>query len=124
MNRAPRKLLLLAAELVALQAKARELGLFTNDRELLECPHCGLLENVSFDNHLFTCRPESLNDDTGLRFVAVSGGRFRCPSCGAEVRGASPTARPPKKTKQTNRSKLRPRRGSSLGKPSRSCKSP
>jgi len=49
MNRGAHKLLLLAAGLVDLQAKARKLGLFTNDRELLECHSCGLLETEYFD---------------------------------------------------------------------------
>ena len=62
------KLHALAAEVVALQAKARELGVFANDRGLLECPHCGLLENVACAGRLFTCRPESLAEDTGLDY--------------------------------------------------------
>lgn len=80
------KLHALAAEVVALQAKARELGVFANDRGLLECPHCGLLENVACGGRLFTCRPESLAEDTGLRFKELRQGRFRCPSCGSIVR--------------------------------------
>jgi uncharacterized C2H2 Zn-finger protein len=75
----------LATEIAALQAKARALGLFANDRELLECPVCGLMENVACGGRLFTCRPESLDDDTGLRFVALAGNHFQCPSCGATV---------------------------------------
>lgn len=75
----------LASRIVALQAKARALGLFAHDRDLLECPDCGLLENVACGGQLFTCRPESLNDDTGLRFEEISDDRFRCPACGAMV---------------------------------------
>jgi len=40
MNRGMGKLHALAAEVVALQAKARELGVFAKDRALLDCPHC------------------------------------------------------------------------------------
>lgn len=79
----------LVAEMAALQAKARALGLFANDRELLECPNCGLMENVSCSGRLFTCRPESLDDDTGLRFEELCGDRVRCPACGATVREAT-----------------------------------
>jgi hypothetical protein len=79
----------LAAEVARLQAKARELGLFANDRELLECPGCRLMENVASDGRLFTCRWEALEDDTGLRFTELSRNRFRCPACGAEVRAAA-----------------------------------
>lgn len=86
MNRAMREFCALAEELVALEAKARKLGLFINDRELLECPHCGLVEDVSFEGRLFTCWPKNPNDDTGLRFVPSSNRRFRCPSCGAIIR--------------------------------------
>ncbi len=76
----------LVAEAAALEAKARALGLFANDRELLECPSCGLMENIACGGRLFTCRPESLDDATGLRFEELGGDRFRCPACGATVR--------------------------------------
>ncbi len=33
----------LAAEIVALQKQMIALGMFANDRELLECPRCGLM---------------------------------------------------------------------------------
>jgi hypothetical protein len=73
--------------LEALRAQARALGIFTNDRELLTCPRCGLMENVLFDGRLITCREEDLEQDTGLRFTetAEESGRFTCPACGAEV---------------------------------------
>ncbi len=104
MNRGMGKLHALAAEVVALQAKARELGVFANDRELLECQNCGLLENVACGGRLFTCRPESLDDDTGLRFVALSRDRFRCPACGATIREAGSAACVAKKTQRGKRS--------------------
>jgi hypothetical protein len=58
----------LASRIVTLQAKARALGLFIHDRDLLECPKCGLLEDVTFTGQLITCRPHSLGHDTGLHF--------------------------------------------------------
>lgn len=89
MNRNLAKIRALATEIAALQAKAKALGLFANDRELLERPSCGLMENVAAaGGGLFTCRPESLDEDTGLRFEELSRDRFRCPSCGATVREA------------------------------------
>ena len=87
------KLRALATEITALQAKARALGLFANDRELLECTNCGLMENVAAaGGGLFTCRPESLDEDTGLRFKELSRNRFRCPACGATVRESDSSA--------------------------------
>lgn len=77
----------LATRIVALQKQARALGMFANDRELLECPDCGLMENVAAaGGGLFTCRAESLDEDTGLRFEELSRDHFRCPACGATVR--------------------------------------
>lgn len=85
---------MLAAELVALQAKARALGLFANDRELLECPQCGLQEDVMFSGLLITSYPDSAGEDTGLRFKEMSRDRFRCPACGATVREPEQTETP------------------------------
>jgi predicted RNA-binding Zn-ribbon protein involved in translation (DUF1610 family) len=75
------------SQLEDIRAKARALGVFTGDRELLACPRCGLLEDVLVDGRLITCRDESLGEDTGLRFVEAEGtsGRFMCPACGSEV---------------------------------------
>jgi hypothetical protein len=95
MNRGMTKLRALATEIAALQAQARALGLFANDRELLKCPGCGLMENVAAGGGgLFTCRPESLDEDTGLRFEELSRNRFRCPACGATVREEDSTCAP------------------------------
>ena len=73
----------LAAELTGLKAKAKALGVFTDDRELLTCPRCGLAEDVTCDGLLITCAPSALGKDTGLRFEAVSNNQFRCPACGS-----------------------------------------
>ena len=61
------------------------LGVFTNDRELLECPRCGLLEDVTSTGLLITCRANALDEDTGLRFVPLADNLFRCPSCARRV---------------------------------------
>jgi predicted RNA-binding Zn-ribbon protein involved in translation (DUF1610 family) len=78
----------LAAEAARLQEKARALGMFDDDRELLECPRCGLLEDVTIGGLLVTYHPtpdDAAGHDSGLRFVELSAGRFRCPECGATV---------------------------------------
>ncbi len=107
------KLRALATEITALQAKARTLGLFANDRELLECTNCGLMENVAAaGGGLFTCRPESIDEDTRLRFDELPRDRFRCPACGAMIREAGSTACVAKKTTRGKRS-CRARRGPS-----------
>jgi hypothetical protein len=75
----------LARQLTDLQKRAKALGVFTNDRELLECPGCGLLEDVTSTGLLITCRADALGEDTGLRFVQLADNIFRCPSCALRV---------------------------------------
>lgn len=74
--------------LAALQGRAEALGIFTADRELLECPGCGLKEDVDATGRLFTYRGRPGSRDTGLRFTELAGGRFRCPSCDTTLREA------------------------------------
>lgn len=76
----------LAAQVNALQATARELGMFTNERELLTCPACGLTEDVTADALLVTYHQDSASEDTGLRFEELAHSGFRCPSCGSTLR--------------------------------------
>ncbi|MFI5301604.1 MAG: type IV toxin-antitoxin system AbiEi family antitoxin domain-containing protein [Polyangiales bacterium] len=77
----------LARELVDIQRRARALGIFADDRELLTCPNCGLTEDVLIGGRLVTyfgsCGP-----DTGLRFVepTSAGGQYTCPRCGGDAR--------------------------------------
>jgi len=75
----------LASQLTDLQKRAKALGVFTNDRELLECPRCGLLEDVTYSSLLITCRADALGEDTGLRFAQLADNIFRCPSCAQRV---------------------------------------
>jgi hypothetical protein len=75
----------LARQLTELQKRAKALGVFANDRELLECPGCGLLEDVTSTGLLITCRADALGEDTGLRFVQLADNLFRCPSCARRV---------------------------------------
>jgi ribosomal protein S27AE len=75
----------LAAEIVALQKQMRALGMFANERELLECPRCGLMEDVSCEGMLLTCNSADFGTDTGLRFEELTLESYRCPSCGQTV---------------------------------------
>ncbi len=64
--------------------QARALGIFTDDRELLECPSCGLLEDVTAEGLLVTYPKDSKKpEDTGLRFRQLDMLSFQCPACGA-----------------------------------------
>lgn len=75
----------LAAEIMELKTQMKTLGMFTNDRELLECPNCDLAEDVSADGLLFTFHRSGTDSvtDSGLRFEEVGKDMFRCPVCGA-----------------------------------------
>ena len=75
----------LALRIVALQKQIRSLGGFAGDRELLECPKCGLVEDVTFAGQLITYRPPAEGQDTGLRFEELPQDCFRCPACGSMV---------------------------------------
>ena len=92
-TKAYNELRMLAAKMAVLHDKARALGIFVDDRELLACPQCGLVEDVLISGLLVTYHPTSdgaTGDDTGLRFAEMSEGRFRCPECGAIVTEPTP----------------------------------
>ena len=73
-------------ELERVKRQARAIGIFTGDRELLECPSCGLLEDVTADGLLVTYSGRSqCRKDCGLRFSQVDDTSFQCPSCGVNV---------------------------------------
>lgn len=77
----------LVRQLEQVKRQARALGIFTNDRELLACPACGLLEDVTTDGRLVTYpRSDREMKDCGLRFLPVDERTFQCPSCGANVK--------------------------------------
>ena len=79
----------LAAEVKKLQAQMKAAGMFAHDRELVDCPKCGLEEDVTSEGLLITCRHESPGVDTGLRFQPIDDREdwWRCPACGTEFRG-------------------------------------
>jgi predicted RNA-binding Zn-ribbon protein involved in translation (DUF1610 family) len=77
----------LTRQLEQVKAQARALGIFTDDRELLECPNCGLLEDVTAKGLLVTYPKDSVAlKDCGLRFRPVDEARFACPKCGTRIK--------------------------------------
>lgn len=73
----------LIKELARVKKQAAALGIFTNDRELLECSKCGLVEDVLTDGVLVTYHRNSRDsNDSGLRFEEIAVDKFRCPVCG------------------------------------------
>ena len=83
-----KKLFKLANEILRLKEEGKKLGMFTDDRELLECPECGLMEDVDINGRLFTVFKNSLHKDTRLEFKEVRNKKdyFRCPNCGKEIK--------------------------------------
>jgi len=77
----------IARRLGDLETQASALGIFTDDRDLLTCAKCGLMEDVLIDGRLVTYHEECTSEDTGLRFAesAQGIGRFTCPECGSRV---------------------------------------
>ena len=56
-------------DIIRIQKQAKSLGIFVNDRELLECTGCDLVEDVAFDGSLMTYHRDSDDmTDSGLRF--------------------------------------------------------
>ncbi|MDF1755872.1 MAG: hypothetical protein P1U89_23995 [Verrucomicrobiales bacterium] len=80
-------LLALCRELEIVKSRAAELGIFIDDRELLECENCGLFEDVTVSGILITRRDSLAKvSDSGLRFSETTPGVFVCPSCGFKVK--------------------------------------
>ena len=74
-------------ELEQAKQQARVLGIFTDDRELLECPSCELLEDVTSEGLLVTYLKDSADQkDSGLRFRPVGKSCFACPTCGTRIK--------------------------------------
>ena len=78
----------LVRELTKVQERARKLGLFCNDRELLSCSRCGLEEDVTVEAFLIVTNHTNRDADTGIRSSAVDEGKglYRCPGCGKNVK--------------------------------------
>lgn len=73
----------LATQLAAIRAQVQAEDGFLHDRELHQCPTCGLMEDVLFCGKLVTCwRVNTQPVDTGLRFKEVGADQLACPCCG------------------------------------------
>ena len=73
----------LADQLVSIRAQILAQGGFLHDRELHQCPACGLMEDVLFSGKLVTYGHQSTDRvDTGLRFKGVGADQLACPCCG------------------------------------------
>ena len=78
----------LCEQLQKIRQQAEIVGLFIDNRELLDCTHCGLQEDVLIDGRLVTHQANAADaTDSGLRFSAADDGNFVCPQCGAIVAG-------------------------------------
>jgi len=79
------KVLPLAKQVAALQKEAAKLGLFMNDRKLVECAGCDLSEDVAFDGLLITYHRDFEDySDSGLRFKKTGKNIYKCPVCGTK----------------------------------------
>ena len=97
------KLHALTTRLASLQKQAKALGVFANDRELLKCPRCALMEDVTSIGLLITCRETALGEDTGLRFVQLAEDIFRCPSCAQRVEAPTAELNKPRKQRKSRK---------------------
>ena len=73
-------------EIARVHRLAQAAGLFMEDRDLLLCSRCGLLEDVGCCGLLMTYPTGKPPVDSGLRFKKDKRGRYICPNCGAVVR--------------------------------------
>jgi len=65
---------------------AREAGVFLNDRELLSCDSCELLEDVDITGRLITYKSGEAVSDSGMRFEKGEGDTYVCPVCDTPAR--------------------------------------
>lgn len=76
-----KKILPIFEKFIALQEQAAVMGMFTNQRDLAECAHCQLFEDVTAQGILIVYRGEKYNEDTGLRFRELADNALQCSSC-------------------------------------------
>ncbi len=65
---------------------AQQAGFFMNDRELLRCDNCGLLEDVDITGRLITYKAGEAVFDSGMRFEKSERDTHVCPVCGEPAR--------------------------------------
>jgi hypothetical protein len=77
-----------AERFLEIQAIAKQYGVFTYYRDLLECVPCQLAEDIAFDGRLFThWKTDKDFNDTGLRFIELDQNKalFQCPNCFTQI---------------------------------------
>ena len=80
----------LAAQMAAIRARVQAEGGFLHDRELHQCPACGLMEDVLFSGKLVTYWNQTTEPvDTGLRFSEVGADQLACTCCGGVAYGVA-----------------------------------
>jgi hypothetical protein len=77
----------LTRQFAQLKQQTKAIGIFTDDRELLKSPNCGLLEDVMAEGVLVTYPRDSADlKDCGLRFKQVGETSLACPACGIRIK--------------------------------------
>ncbi len=83
LSRLAQKIKPFVEDIIRIHKQAKSLGIFVNDRELLECTGCDLVEDVAFDGSLMTYHRDSYDmTDSGLRFEEMGDEKYLCPVCG------------------------------------------
>ena len=80
----------MAEAISELGVKLTTSGGFDHSRELLSCPACGLLEDVTFEGMLITAESDYPGIDTGLKFTKTGENELECPDCGILFRENEP----------------------------------
>ena len=87
-NHTKDELRVLAERLLEIQVQAKQLGIFVDDRDLVECVDCQLIEDIALNGRLFTFwKNDKDSKDTGLQFIELnqSEALFQCPNCGKQA---------------------------------------
>ena len=69
------------AKLKQAMAEAKANGFYVCDRPLVECPHCGLIEDAIENDRLVTFFKNDRKKYTNMRFEELETGYFLCPNC-------------------------------------------
>ncbi|MFZ2807860.1 MAG: hypothetical protein WA081_04035 [Desulfosalsimonadaceae bacterium] len=69
------------AKLKQAMAEAKANGFYVCDRPLVECPHCGLMEDAIENDRLVTFFKNERKKYLNLRFEELETGYFLCPNC-------------------------------------------
>lgn len=69
------------AKLKQAMAEAKANGFYVCDRPLVECPHCGLMEDAVENDRLITYFKNEREKYLDLRFEELETGYFLCPNC-------------------------------------------